>query len=151
MTDWLAIERDYCAGEVSISAVAQNHGSSPTTVRRRAKRLGWTRKGKTSKREQVHAHFEGAVASNIEDMELGTRNASVALQLVHSALQKAQSEEGMAGALLFDARNLKVLMEVNTLAVSMIRRIQGLDDPRGVQMPTAEDDKRLLDLYAQSI
>ncbi|WP_048306466.1 helix-turn-helix domain-containing protein [Halomonas sp. PR-M31] len=41
--DWEAIERDYRAGQLSIRHLAANHGVPESTVRTRARNLGWSR------------------------------------------------------------------------------------------------------------
>jgi hypothetical protein len=42
--DWLAIERDYRAGLLSLRALGQKHGCSHSTIANFAGRHGWTRK-----------------------------------------------------------------------------------------------------------
>ncbi|MDA5483123.1 terminase small subunit [Yersinia intermedia] len=39
--DWEAIKREYCAGQLSIRALAEKYGVSDTAVRKRAKADGW--------------------------------------------------------------------------------------------------------------
>lgn len=41
--DWEAIERDYRAGQLSIRHLAANHGVPESTVRTKARTLGWRR------------------------------------------------------------------------------------------------------------
>ena len=43
--DWLAIERDYRAGELSLRALAEKHGCSHSTIANFAGRHGWSRVG----------------------------------------------------------------------------------------------------------
>jgi len=42
--DWLAIERDYRAGLLSLRALGQKHGCSHSTIANFASRHGWIRK-----------------------------------------------------------------------------------------------------------
>ena len=42
--DWLAIERDYRAGLMSLRALGQKHGCSHSTIANFASRHGWARK-----------------------------------------------------------------------------------------------------------
>ena len=41
--DWLAIERDYRAGLLSLRALAEKHGCAHSTIANFAGRNGWTR------------------------------------------------------------------------------------------------------------
>ncbi len=42
-TDWATIEREYCEGELSIRALARQHGISDAAIRKNAKLYGWKR------------------------------------------------------------------------------------------------------------
>jgi uncharacterized protein YjcR len=42
--DWLAIERDYRAGLLSLRALGEKHGCSHSTIANFASRHGWARK-----------------------------------------------------------------------------------------------------------
>lgn len=39
--DWAEIERDYCAGQLSLRALAEKYSVSHTAIRKRAKAAGW--------------------------------------------------------------------------------------------------------------
>ena len=41
--DWIAVERDYRAGILSVTAIARREGTSHTTINRKAKKERWTR------------------------------------------------------------------------------------------------------------
>lgn len=41
--DWSRIERDYRAGELSVSRIARESGVSDKAIRRQAKRMSWGR------------------------------------------------------------------------------------------------------------
>lgn len=41
--DWEAVERDYRAGQLTLSEIAKKHGISDSQLRVKAKKLGWTR------------------------------------------------------------------------------------------------------------
>ena len=41
--DWLAIERDYLSGQLSLRALGKKHGCSHSTIANFASRHGWTR------------------------------------------------------------------------------------------------------------
>ena len=42
--DWLAIERDYLSGQLSLRALGKKHGCSHSTIANFASRHGWARK-----------------------------------------------------------------------------------------------------------
>ncbi|WP_219951448.1 terminase small subunit [Dickeya zeae] len=48
-TDWEPIKRDYCAGELSIRAIAERHGVSDTAIRKMAKKEGWPKPERVTK------------------------------------------------------------------------------------------------------
>lgn len=43
VTDWEAIEREYRAGQLSVSEIGRQHGVSHTAINKKAKAQGWTR------------------------------------------------------------------------------------------------------------
>ncbi len=67
--DWLAIEGAYRAGQKSVRSIAEEHGIPETSLRRKAKKEGWTRDPAGSQREKVKAHFAG-VAQGIAQSAL---------------------------------------------------------------------------------
>lgn len=52
-TDWEAIDREYRAGQLSVSEIARQYGVSEGAIRKRAKRDGWTRPLAKAVRETV--------------------------------------------------------------------------------------------------
>jgi len=42
--DWLAIERDYLSGQLSLRALGKKHGCSHSTIANFASRHGWRRR-----------------------------------------------------------------------------------------------------------
>ncbi|EOI6455081.1 terminase small subunit [Yersinia enterocolitica] len=73
--DWEAIKREYCAGQLSIRALAEKYGVSDTAVRKRAKADTWPKPEKVRK---TGSHHSGAnlrtkdkkSISKIENIEL---------------------------------------------------------------------------------
>ncbi|WP_432320598.1 hypothetical protein [Yersinia enterocolitica] len=55
--DWEAIKREYCAGQLSIRALAEKYGVSDTAVRKRAKADEWPKPEKVRK---TGSHNSGA-------------------------------------------------------------------------------------------
>lgn len=133
--DWLAIEGAYRAGQKSVRAIAEEHGIPETSLRRKAKKEGWTRDPAGSQREKVKAHFAGvahevaqhsvrqieeAAARAIADEELALTNAELVLKRVNAALQPDQA---------LDSGDLKRLSETNQINLNVIRTIFTLNDP----------------------
>ncbi|WP_018694425.1 hypothetical protein [Algicola sagamiensis] len=163
--DWLSVESEYRANRHSIRQIARDHGTSEGTIRRRAKKFGWLRDGTKIKREMVKAHYAGvpltedkeesvtiseaieiAALDDIQDMDIGLRNARLALEIVNQTLQRIQQTPATMEMLAFDAKNLKVLTESNKYNVEVIRRIRGLDDPEQANtkdMSESEIDARI--------
>ncbi len=73
--DWEAIKREYCAGQLSIRALAEKYGVSDTAIRKRAKADEWP---KSEKVRKTGSHNSGAnlrtkdkkSISKIENIEL---------------------------------------------------------------------------------
>ncbi|EKN4820744.1 TPA: terminase small subunit [Yersinia enterocolitica] len=73
--DWEAIKREYCAGQLSIRALAEKYGVSDTAIRKRAKADEWPKPEKVRK---TGSHHSGAnlrtkakkSISKIENIEL---------------------------------------------------------------------------------
>lgn len=81
-TDWEAIEREYRAGQLSVSEIGRQHGVSHTAINKRAKKEGWTRDLSKKVRQEVSARLvspEVSAASAREAVELA---ATRGVQLV---------------------------------------------------------------------
>lgn len=67
--DWEAIEREYRAGQLSVSEIGRQHGVSHTAINKRAKRDGWTRNLAERVREEVSARLvsEGVSAATARE------------------------------------------------------------------------------------
>lgn len=55
--DWEAIEREYRAGQLSVSEIARQQGVSHTAINKRAKKEGWTRNLAHKVRQEVSARL----------------------------------------------------------------------------------------------
>jgi hypothetical protein len=169
--DWLAIATEYRVGLKPIRRIAVEHGVNEATIRHRAKINGWVRDGASIKREIVKANVAGrpvvaqgqpsrqdiaqsidqAAVDDIRDMSLGLDNARLSLQIINRALILLGKDETYVTAAADDARNLKILAEVNKYNIEIIRRIRCLDDP--ITQPGAAqlsvDDEAILEHYRQ--
>lgn len=66
-TDWEVIEREYRAGQLSVSEIGRQHGVSHTAINKRAKTHGWTR--------NLAARVKEEVSSRLVSDEVSTANA----------------------------------------------------------------------------
>lgn len=55
--DWEAVEREYRAGQLSVSEVGRQYGVSHTAINKRAKKEGWTRDLTEKVRKEVSARL----------------------------------------------------------------------------------------------
>jgi len=62
-TDWEAIEREYRAGQISVSEIGRQFGVSHTAINKRAKKEGWTRDLSKKVRQEVSARLVSAEVS----------------------------------------------------------------------------------------
>lgn len=76
-TDWEAIEREYRAGQLSVSEIARQHGVSHTAINKRAKKLDWKRDLSRQVRQEVSARLVSAEVSP----EVSAANAREAVNL----------------------------------------------------------------------
>ena len=116
--------------------IAAEFGTAESSIRKRAKRYGWTRNPGALKRERVNARLaEGAkngarlgaevdeawareVDQDVADMDRG-------LRVFRKILERLEAEiDTVRGA-----KMMKVIAEAATVAVMGIRRIRGLDAP----------------------
>lgn len=54
-TDWQAIEREYRVGQLSLRALAEKHGTTASTISRRAAKFGWVQDASQEVRERTRA------------------------------------------------------------------------------------------------
>jgi hypothetical protein len=72
-TDWEAVEREYRAGQLSVSEIGRQHGVSHTAINKRAKKEGWLRDLSKKVRQTVSARLVSA--------EVSATNAREAVEL----------------------------------------------------------------------
>ena len=134
--DLEAVAVDYCAGVLSVNAVAHKHGIPESTLRREAKRRGWMRANPEARRHRVALALGGESVANemanravaiaqeqatnqdVDDMNIGL---AVARQVVKKLLITVDQVD--------DPRDLKVIIEANRAAIDTIRKIRSLDAP----------------------
>lgn len=150
VTDWVAIEGEYRAGVESIRAIADRHGISEGAVRKQAKQKGWSRDPASTKRQIVRMAMAGgthdgthvalrtieaAAAEDIVDMERGLRINRQCLIALETAAESVS-----------EPREIKVIVEATSAAITSIRSIRNLDDA-----PTNKDDNADDDGFAEAL
>lgn len=83
-TDWEAIEREYRAGQLSVSEIGRQQGVSHTAINKRAKAQGWTRNLAAKVREAVSAKLVSDGVSATNARETIEASASRVVELVRS-------------------------------------------------------------------
>jgi len=120
---------DYIGPDMpSFATLAARYGIPETSLRRKFKERGVFRNPDASnrKRQQVEAHFAGVDDSTIEDA------ANQDIADMQSALDVARGCLNRLKALVkeeVDAKELKAVMDATEKAVTVIRKIRGLDAP----------------------
>lgn len=131
-----AAEVDYCAGILSVNAVAHKHGIPESTLRREAKHRGWLRVSPDARRDTVAAALVGAsVANQMTNEQISQAQSDAAnqdiddmnrgLAVSRRVLEKLATVTDHAD----DPRDLKVIMEATRAAIETIRKIRSLDAP----------------------
>lgn len=59
------LERDYCAGQLSLRDLAEIYGISEGAIRKRAKKYGWVRSGKTGTQKGTQVRKSGTQKSKV--------------------------------------------------------------------------------------
>lgn len=98
--DWERIEREYRAGQFSVSEIGRLCGVSHTAINKRAKKHGWARNLTARVREEVSARLVAEEVSPETTREAIDVAASRGVELVRSHRQDIRSSRDMFRALL---------------------------------------------------
>lgn len=98
-TDWEAIEREYRAGQLSVSEIARQHGVSHTAINKRAKAQGWTRNLASKVRQVVSERLVSDEVSSANARETVEMAAARAVEVVRSH-RRALSQLNAIGDIL---------------------------------------------------
>lgn len=107
MTDWEAIEREYRAGQLSVSEIGRQHGVSHTAINKRAKKHEWKRDLSKQVRQEISARLVSATVSP-EVSEANAREA-VALAAERGVALVRQHQSRLARANAIAERLLEEL------------------------------------------
>lgn len=93
-TDWEGIEREYRAGQLSVSEIGRQYGVSHTAINKRAKRDEWTRDLTERVRQEVSARLvsEGVSDTGARETVKEAAERAVALVREHRADIKVNRE-----------------------------------------------------------
>ncbi len=139
--EWEKIGGEYIANVLSIAEIARRHGVSSAAIHKRADRHDWTRLPKEERAKKVKDRLveeamalggrtteatrdemiEAAVNQDIQDMNLGLRNARRALNIAHNMMDAVDNDDGNPIA-------LKSLVDTTKQSIDVIRKIRGLDE-----------------------
>lgn len=119
-TDWEAIEREYRAGQFSVSEIGRQHGVSHTAINKRAKKEGWTRDLSQKVRQEVSARL-------VSD-EVSAANAREAVELAATrGVQLVRQHQASLGRAHRIAEKLMAELE------------RGTDDPEAIEASIEEE------------
>jgi hypothetical protein len=137
--DWIAIEGAYRSGKGSLREIGGEYGVTEGAIRARAKKHGWMRDPEGTKRERVRAIMSGVSQSVTQDalrtIETEAENDAADMQMgldVARICLRRLSEIAQDCA---DAKEIKVIVESNRIAIDTIRRVRGLDSERVPDTP----------------
>ena len=86
-TDWEAIEREYRAGQLSVSEIGRQHGVSHTAINKKAKANAWTRNLAARVKEAVSAALVSDGVSNANARQAVETAAARVVEVVRSHRQ----------------------------------------------------------------
>lgn len=128
--DWEAIEKDYRAGVMSISAIAEKHGVSSSQIKLKAKQGGWTRDLSSA----IKARAKAKVAQiDIQELveQSASESASKSAKLIQQAIEEAS--DVAAGVIVRHRADIRLQQE-------RAQRLEGLFDDMLNKVPATTKD-----------
>ena len=99
-TDWEAVEREYRAGQLSVSEIGRQHGVSHTAINKRAKKDGWARDLAARVRQEVSARLVSDEVSAANANEAIDAAAARGVEVVRSHRQDIGRSRDVAARLV---------------------------------------------------
>jgi hypothetical protein len=110
--DWEAIEREYRAGQLSVSEIARQHGLSHTAINKRAKANKWERNLVEAVRQAAEAKLVSDGVSAETSREIVETAAARVVSVVRSHRSDIQTAREEASALLAELRDTRLNLDV---------------------------------------
>jgi hypothetical protein len=104
MLDWEAIEREYRAGQLSVTEIGRIYGCSHTAINKRAKKLAWSRNLAERVREEVSARLVSDEVSATTIRETVEAAAERVVQLVREHRRDIREGREAVAALFTELR-----------------------------------------------
>jgi hypothetical protein len=104
--DWEAIEREFRAGQLSVSEIGRIYGVSHTAILKKAKKLGWTRNLAQRVREEVSARLVSDEVSATTARETIEAAAERVIQLVREHRRDIRTGREAVSALVTELREV---------------------------------------------
>lgn len=98
--DWEAVEREYRAGQLSVSEIGRQCGVSHTAINKRAKKDGWVRDLAARVRQQVSARLVSEEVSEANAQEAIDVAAARGVEVVRSHRRDIATARGVASRLV---------------------------------------------------
>lgn len=150
--DWEAIEREYRAGQLSISEIARQHGCTEGAVRQRARRYEWTRDLTHQVRQRAHDKavrdsYEGErTEEDQEIVEAAAGRAAHVLNLQRHDLRELRSHgQALLGELQQSELDLpkrtgayRDLAQAMSRLIPLERQAFNLDENAGTEAPSGD-------------
>lgn len=111
-TDWEAIEREYRAGQLSVSEIARQHGISHTAINKKAKAEGWVKNLAKQVRDEVSARLVSSEVSSVNVRETIDAAAARGVEVVRSHRAHLARLNRVAGELLTRVEMVLGLREI---------------------------------------
>ncbi|MBF0292247.1 MAG: hypothetical protein HQK86_08835 [Nitrospinae bacterium] len=139
--NWLEIEAEYRAGEISIMEIGRRHGVTDTAIRKKARQKGWVRDASGVKREMVKSHLAGVSGKSSEgssvselirtsamtDIEVMEAGAELYALIVKDLNRQVRAKTETGG---LDPKEAKTIADAAGVAIEKYRLIKGLNDPK---------------------
>lgn len=145
---WIAIQEEFFQNILTVKELSEKYGVKPTTISTRASREKWPRQPKQERAKKVKDRLvqdamalggtpspetrdkmiEAAVSQDVEDMNLGLRNARLGLELSYQGMKMLEGMEESEG---INPIALKSYLDSTKGSIEVIRKIRGLDEKDG--------------------
>lgn len=118
--DWAAIEEQYRAGQLSVNAIANQHGCTEGAIRKRAKQHGWERDLSDKVRREVRTQLvRTAIRTDATDEEIIKAAASTGAEVINKHRNLIARTGALAESMLIELENPIEDMELSKRAVTL--------------------------------